>query len=1450
MKSSNLHPPARSTALPPCARPSPAPARRGRWLFLCLAWAAATLGLGETLQAQSADAPSIPLIRNVAYSIGQPVSPVRFFTYSRRVPNSALVLSASSSNPGWLPDSSLQLSGLSSNRVLTLSPAPATIGSSQITIRASDGTETTARTFSFSIVPGQSVRQVERGWTAFANHLVHGKNLLSELIPVPLPGTWIYRWNPALQGFDLATFDDLDAQWTPDLTLAPGDGAFIYSPGAQTIALSGVAQSVCPSPDDPCPITPRPETQTRMFKSSPLPVPSTFEDVLGFGPLEGDQVMLYDGAFGELPTQPSRTFIFSRGNWLPQAPVIDVGVSAFFDLVPLLFPPTIVTPPVDQHADEGDRVTLTVVAVGSAPLSYQWYKDATAIPDATGPSLVFSSVSWRDEGSYRVDVSNPAGSAGSPTATLTIDPSSCPSIFCPTGVLAHCSSPTGTVVRFEVGASNYCNPASEVIRQCYPESGSVFHTGDTPVVCRAASLVNGRWYTNECSFTVRVLGDCPTNSCLDLAAFPDGLKPNPWELPGYKFQGLAPDGASYANNLVGPWGELRGLVIRGRLDIELTAPASVVTLAVSNNVICEAYDASGGLVDRVTSTPWATLAPETVSLRSLFNPIVHVRLLTTQELGLLVSICCERYQFNGITRTEECQDLTMPQDLPNPWPNGGLTWKAKAADGSLEPNGHIDPAGTAYPSEAYAGYRVEFEVELRLDTPARRVSLVYYEQSGLVDFVAYDEDGGEVARQRRLDVTAAPEHMDLVSAGNLIRTVVVLSPNARCKIQSVCLGHEKEESCLGFTGSAGAFLPNPLIQDGVRFTSRDASGLLRAFNTVRSIGGEAGLQVGPRSEIELPIPADRVDLSFRGDGSAMMAEAFNTDGRSIDSTVLAPGADPATTITLRGGVNRILLSRANTNAILTRLCLSTAAGDPSHAVGPITPISSAPMGIDNGGLIISNLSDALPGGVSVNLGGVEGLHLRFTDEPAFSQMPTGAFFRVVLRGRNGEMFGSVKSMNDGSSMRTEMDFESIGSPTYRLDWYQGNQLGGSMSGASGPVFLSAIPSGVDADKDSNGQIRLSYSWANGTTIGFGPNAQPQLATRLEIVTERTALVPLCLCRVDTLWMGIHPRTLAPDPLHCLQVLSRDIDIECAPPSGTPVTYSVRMTNLCNHTAGPVVNCSPASGSSFPVGRTPVLCFGGSLSQPVFGVFYVNVNTSNSGCLVENGSFEMADPAPDASGRGFDGVTAWTAQGEAYLFGSDARHFPACQGLNYALLRAQQVGDIYKEGSLQGHLMKSTPIGKEYRVMACVALERGTGAWIEILISDGTPGGEQSAGFLWVMQGDWTDYRGSVTPTRTCDRVIVRTVREHDGIRSDGNVRVDNIMVCCGPLRLIRCGGALNCVAAVWSGEGVLQGSTSMDPAAVWSDLNLPVTETSTGEHRVEIPTSPNLPTKFFRLRAP
>ncbi len=84
-------------------------------------------------------------------------------------------------------------------------------------------------------------------------------------------------------------------------------------------------------------------------------------------------------------------------------------------------PVAITTQPADQAVAEGGAVTFTVVASGSAPLSYQWFKGANPIPDATSASYTISSVRTSDAGDYRVVVSNPLpSSATSRTARLTV----------------------------------------------------------------------------------------------------------------------------------------------------------------------------------------------------------------------------------------------------------------------------------------------------------------------------------------------------------------------------------------------------------------------------------------------------------------------------------------------------------------------------------------------------------------------------------------------------------------------------------------------------------------------------------------------------------------------------------------------------------------------------------------------------------------------------------------------------------------------------------------------------------------------------------------------------------------------------------------------------------------------------------------------------------------------
>jgi hypothetical protein len=82
--------------------------------------------------------------------------------------------------------------------------------------------------------------------------------------------------------------------------------------------------------------------------------------------------------------------------------------------------PRITVQPQSQTVPIGAAITLSVAAVGTAPLSYQWHKAGVPIPAATSSSLVFSKVAPGDAGDYSVMVSNSAGSETSQLSTLNV----------------------------------------------------------------------------------------------------------------------------------------------------------------------------------------------------------------------------------------------------------------------------------------------------------------------------------------------------------------------------------------------------------------------------------------------------------------------------------------------------------------------------------------------------------------------------------------------------------------------------------------------------------------------------------------------------------------------------------------------------------------------------------------------------------------------------------------------------------------------------------------------------------------------------------------------------------------------------------------------------------------------------------------------------------------------
>ena len=89
---------------------------------------------------------------------------------------------------------------------------------------------------------------------------------------------------------------------------------------------------------------------------------------------------------------------------------------------------SITTQPASQTVTAGQTATFTVVASGSAPLSYQWQKNGTNLSGATAASYNTPVTTTADSGEqFRVIVSDSSGSDPSSIATLTVNPSTTPS---------------------------------------------------------------------------------------------------------------------------------------------------------------------------------------------------------------------------------------------------------------------------------------------------------------------------------------------------------------------------------------------------------------------------------------------------------------------------------------------------------------------------------------------------------------------------------------------------------------------------------------------------------------------------------------------------------------------------------------------------------------------------------------------------------------------------------------------------------------------------------------------------------------------------------------------------------------------------------------------------------------------------------------------------------------
>jgi invasion protein IalB len=121
--------------------------------------------------------------------------------------------------------------------------------------------------------------------------------------------------------------------------------------------------------------------------------------------------------------------------------------------------PAITANPVSQTITAGQTATFSVTATGSTPLSYQWQKNGTNVSGATSASYTTPATTLSDSGAtFRVTVTNSAGSATSSSATLTVTSS---------------TTPTAPAIA--------ANPVSQTITAGQTATFSVTATGSTPL---------------------------------------------------------------------------------------------------------------------------------------------------------------------------------------------------------------------------------------------------------------------------------------------------------------------------------------------------------------------------------------------------------------------------------------------------------------------------------------------------------------------------------------------------------------------------------------------------------------------------------------------------------------------------------------------------------------------------------------------------------------------------------------------------------------------------------------------------------------------------------------------------------------------------------------------------------------------------------------------------------
>jgi hypothetical protein len=134
----------------------------------------------------------------------------------------------------------------------------------------------------------------------------------------------------------------------------------------------------------------------------------------------GGQATYSTSALGSGVDSITAAYIPGSSSFLPSsAPAFSQTVNGAAAIAP-----TIVDQPAPESVNVGANAAFWTVAAGTAPLSYQWSFNGTAIPGATSSLHVVQNAQASNAGAYSVTISNAAGTVTSNAPALTVNTSS------------------------------------------------------------------------------------------------------------------------------------------------------------------------------------------------------------------------------------------------------------------------------------------------------------------------------------------------------------------------------------------------------------------------------------------------------------------------------------------------------------------------------------------------------------------------------------------------------------------------------------------------------------------------------------------------------------------------------------------------------------------------------------------------------------------------------------------------------------------------------------------------------------------------------------------------------------------------------------------------------------------------------------------------------------------